>query len=514
MIARGMLARSAVATMVSLCVIALIACVSGTSAGSVSGQASSCASLKTLPLKEAHIEVAEAIVPNPVWPFPAFLGSALVGPDAGVRTPFCRIAGVIEDEIAFEVWLPEQWNGRLEAVGNTAFVGTLMYPAAAAALARGSAAATSDLGHRSKGGYDTSWAVGRPDRIDNYGRRAHHLVAVTAKQIVLARYGRPQEYAYFSGCSAGGWQGLTEAQLYPDDYQGILAMAPANNQVRANTTSLWRDEHFPNSERLATEQVALVTAAAVARCDAGDGVTDGIISAPESCSFDPRELLCKAGDAAGQCLTPPQLQRVQLLFGRRNTAAGLALYPGYAWGTAFQDTPFLTASDSLTVLAGGRYAWSPKTFDFDRDVPRIEAEIGTMLGRSSPDLRAFASSGGKIILTQGWTDPIVSPYNTIDYFTAVRAKMGVDKVQDFARLYMAPGMAHCGGGVGPDSFDALPLLQRWVEVGVPPDRLIAAKLGPGGRPTRTRPLCPFPQIAVYDGKGDSDSAGNFMCKVP
>ncbi len=483
-------------------------------AQSASAQESDCASLADLALENVRIDLAEAIDPDPVWPFPPSLISQFLPPDAGVRAPFCRVVGTIEEEIGFEVWLPEGWNGRLEATGNSAYIGDFVYPGAAAALERGAAAATSDLGHKSKDQLETTWAIGRRDRIENYGHRAHHLLAATAKAIVLAYYGRPQDYAYFNGCSAGGWQGLTEASLYPEDYDGVLAGAPANNLIRANTTGLWREKHSLTTGRLAPEAAALVARAAVARCDADDGVTDGIVGAPETCAFDPEELLCEASEAAGQCLTPAQVERARFLHGPRSTAGGLALYPGFAWGTVIQDVLWNDYSQTLPILAEPDHAWSPETFDFDRDVPPLEAELGRTLGRTDPDLSAFAAAGGKIILYHGWTDGVISPYNTVEYWASVQNEMGGDAVESFARLYMAPGMNHCGGGPGPDRFDALALLEAWVERGEAPGRLIASKLGPDGEPTVTRPLCPYPQVAVHDGEGDPDAAESFRCEAP
>jgi feruloyl esterase len=501
-------ARACGAATVALCAAAAI----GT--GGAYAQGADCASLADLALANVRIDVAEAIVPDPVWPYPPNLESRFMPPEAGVRTPFCRVAGVIETEIGFEVWLPEDWNGRIEHVGNGAYVGDFMYPNAGAALARGHVAVTSDLGHKSTDPLETTWAIGRPDRIENYGHRAHHLAAELAKELVLARYGRPQDYAYFTGCSAGGWQGLTEASLYPDDYDGILSMAPANNTVRGNTTQLWWREHFPSAERVTQENAALVTAAGIAHCDADDGVTDGIVSLPEACDFDPEALLCETGGDPALCLTPAQLERVGLLHGRHFTAGGLAVYPGYAWGTAFQDVSYGTTADSLTGLAPTDHAWSPETFDFDRDIPALEAELGETLGRTSPDLSAFVASGGKLVVAHGWADGIITPLNTLDYWGSVLDTMGEDAVGGFAQLYMLPGMGHCGGGPGPSRVDLLAPLIAWVERGEAPDVLIASRVDQEGAPTMTRPLCPYPQVAVYDGAGDPNAAASFACAAP
>jgi feruloyl esterase len=484
-------------------------------AGGAAAAQTACADLKSLSLDGARIDVAEAIAPDPVWPFPASAFNVMAGPNAGVRTPFCRVAGVAEPEIGFEVWLPEDWNGKIQNVGNGGYSGAFNYPAASQALALGYAAGTTDVGHKDNGMFDAAWAVGHPERVESFTHRAHHMLAVVSKAIVAARYGRPQDYAYFTGCSSGGRQGLTEAQLYPEDYDGIVAGAPASNWVRLETSMLWFAENSPTGAPLDPPLLALVANAAVAHCDPQDGVTDGIISRPEACDFDPAQLACE-DEAAAQCLTPEQVETARLMHGRRKTAGGLSVYPGRSYGTTFRGEvgPPAPFPQTLIAVMESEHEWSAETFDFDRDVPALEAEFGRELNAYDPNMKAFAERGGKLILWHGWTDPLLTPYNTIDYFEAVKAEMGEAAVQDFARLYLAPGVNHCAGGAGPDRYDALTLVEAWVERGEAPDRLIASKLGPDGQPTMTRPLCPYPQSAVYDGQGDPNDAASFTCAEP
>jgi feruloyl esterase len=347
--------------------------------------------------------------------------------------------------------------------------------------------------------------------VESFSHGAHHALAVVSKELVAARYGRPQGYAYYTGCSTGGRQGLAEAQLYPEDYDGIVAGAPANNIVRLETAAPWLARTV--GEPLDPPLLTLVANAAVAQCDAQDGIEDGYITDPDGCGFDPASLACDAGDAPGQCLTPEQVETARRMHGRRVSAGGLSLYPGRAYGTAFagESGPPIPPSATLLAQADSAYDWSLETFDYDRDVPPLEAEFPGLVAMN-PDLSAFADAGGKLILWHGWVDPLISPINTLDYFAAVKAQMGEAATTGFARLYMAPGVSHCAGGPGPDTFDALSSLEAWVERGEAPARIIASKLGPDGQPTRTRPLCPYPQVAVYDEGGSADDAASFSCQ--
>lgn len=482
-----------------------------------SAEEMACADLGNLALDRVRIDVAESIRPDPHWPFPPSSFNNL-GANAGATQPFCRVAGFIEQEIGFEVWLPPDWNGRLQNVGNGGYAGAFNYPAVNTAMEAGYAAATTDVGHRDEpgAGFDTSWAEGRPDRVENFGHRAHHLLAVVSREIVAARYGRPAEYAYYTGCSSGGWQGLMEIQKYPDDYDAIAIGAPAQNFVRKETISMWMARQVTEAASLSREQAALVSEAAASYCDTRDGIADGIVSMPLQCDFDPASLTCSSGSSGATCLSAEQAATARLAFGIRTSAGGLALYPGVTYGT------------SINAIRGGGtgqpgallryltsdYVWSAETFDADRDIPELEARYDDMLGATNPDLRAFAANGGKMILWHGWTDPGIPALNTVGYVQTVRDEMGAAAVDDFVRVYMAPGVNHCGGGVGPNQFDMLTPLVRWREEGVAPTSIVAASVDADGETTRTRPLCPFPEVARYDGVGDSDQASSFSCVAP
>lgn len=476
----------------------------------------SCANIKALALPNARISLAQAIAPAPIWPYPK---SLFVPADesGGVRLPFCRVAGMIETEIRFEVWLPRDWNGKFMGVGNGGLAGDLNYPAMGEAMARGYAAASTDTGHRSTASFDDSWISGHAQRVIDFAHRAHHLTAEAAQQIVTAFYGRTVAHAYFSGCSAGGWQGLTEAQRYPGDYDGIITGAPATNFVRLQTRNLWtaRLSAADPAGDVPPEKIELLIGAAVARCDAKDGVTDGLISDPQACRFKPKRLRCKDG-SGDDCLTRAQIKRVRRsYYGPAKSRGGLTLYPGNAYGAPPRsagsgEDSSVWANPAIFKMTSDR-ALTPESFDPDRDIPKLEAELGPLLDSMNPDLSPFAARGGKLIVYHGWRDARLSPYNTVAYYKSVRARMGRKPVDRFLRLYMVPGMGHCGGGPGPNVFDMVAPLEAWVEQDKAPGAILATHLRQG-KADRTRPLCPYPQVARYQGSGSADDAANFVCK--
>jgi feruloyl esterase len=430
----------------------------------------------------------------------------------------CRVVGRVQPAISFEVWLPASgWNGKFQAVGGGGFAGAISYGAMATALNRGYATASTDTGHSTPGG---SWALGRPDLVIDFGYRAIHEMTIKAKAIVEAFYGRQPRYSYFVGCSTGGRQGLMEAQRFPSDYDGIVAGAPANYWTRLPAGNLFMAAATLKDEatRLPAATLATLHKGAIAACDAKDGVTDGLIESPQECRFDPAALQC-SGAATESCLTPAQVGAARAIYATSvNPRTKEAIFPGMAPGSELTwsalvggPQPFSIAVDFYKYFVFSNPDWDWRTMDFDKDVASGEEKVGKALNAIDPDLRAFKARGGRLIMYHGWNDQLIPALNTINYHNSVAKLIGPNATDDFARLFMAPGMLHCAGGPGPNAFDALGALEEWVEHGQKPSALIATH-STNGIVDRTRPLCPYPQMAVYAGSGSIDAAASFACK--
>ena len=441
---------------------------------------------------------------------------------------FCRVTAVArpvaDSEIRLEVWLPaaEIWNGKFLGTGNGGYSGALSYSEMETALRQGYAVAGSDTGHS---GGDLKFGMGHPEKIADWAFRAVHVMTDTAKVIVRSYYGRFAAHSYFSGCSTGGQQALTEAQRFPEDYDGIVAGAPGANRVRLNVGFLWSwlAVHKDGAEVLPASKLPLINQAAISACDALDGVKDGLIGDPRACKFDPGELLCKGADAA-DCLTAAQVSAVRAVYdGARNPRTGEQLYPGWVrgseagggarpggWSGYFAGQPEPARLDFWRYWVFHDPTWDFHTFDFDRDVAYADSKL-PFVTANDPDLTRFKQRGGRLLMYQGWADPVVPATDTIRYYESVeRAMGGTEKTTGFVRLFLAPGMGHCSGGPGPSAFDALGALDRWVSQGSAPDRVIASH-STAGTVDRTRPLCPYPQVAKWDGSGSIDNAAAFRC---
>ena len=489
-----------------------------------------CAQLSQLKLAETRVEKTEFISAVPPWQIPDGVFARLGGgARMTVATPFCRVSMVIEKEIQVEVWLPDDWNHRFEGVGNAGLTGALNYPSMLSALRAHFATASTDSGHVTEHDpFQSDWIAGHPQRVIDFGHRAHHLMALRSKEVIAAYYGQQATHSYFSGCSSGGWQGLTEAERYPGDYDGILAGAPAINYLGATARGMLLAQAaaaHPEGNLDASASKLLVQGA-VAHCDNDDGLKDGLISAPLRCQFDPAQLQCKAGHSE-DCLTAAQVDRARLTYGPHVTAGGLQLYPGPTWGSAAffslggrpppapAPAPASTQdplSAMMTAITGTAPQWTPATFDPDKDMPPVLRALGPDLNSTNPDLRAFKDRGGKLILYHGGADPGLSPFNTLNYLNSVKARLGEATVRSFVRTYIAPGMFHCVGGTGPSVFDGMTPLVGWVEKGDVPGAIVASQPGTDGVVVRTRPLCAYPQTASYKG-GSPDVASSFECKA-
>jgi feruloyl esterase len=448
--------------------------------------------------------------------------------------PFCRVAATTKPAIRFEVWLPlYSWNGKFQGVGNGGTAGYISYRAMAVALRRGFAIASTDTGHINVppgNGFDSSWAFKRPELVVDFGYRALHLTTVNSKQIAQAFYGKGPTHSYYAGCSQGGEQGLMEAQRYPDDYDGLLIGDPANNWTRHYAGAhLWYsiatlkdpESYIPASK------VQLLANAVITACDANDGIADGVLDDPRQCRFDPAVLTCKAGQPPSSCFTVKQVKSIKNIWSGAHDSHGTPIYPGLlpggeagsggwsSWVTGnkpFAATHWKAASGVFKDIVFENPNYNALNFNYNTDMKTAFAKVSHSLDAVNPDLRPLQRRGGKLILYHGWSDPDISPLNTINYYNQVTDTVGRDTPQ-FARLFMVPGMQHCGGGPGPNHFDGVTALEEWVEEGIAPKKIIAFH-STDGEIDRTRPLCPYPQIAVYRGKGSTNSAANFACKLP
>jgi feruloyl esterase len=486
--------------------------------GRLLAEATSCESLAQLKLEKTEITMAQSVPDGP------FTVHGL-GPDRALPLPaFCRVVGRIhpsaDSDIGFEVWLPARWNGRFEAVGNGGLAGMIVTEGMAGALYGGYATAGTDTGHTGTAA-SGEWASGHPEKIVDYGYRAIHEMTVQAKALIAAFYGSAARYSYWNGCSEGGSQALSEAQRYPDDYDGILAGAPANAMVHLQAGGNWISQaiHKDPETFLAPEKLPAITAAVLAQCDSADGVKDGVLEDPRTCKFDPAELACK-GEESASCLTRAQIEGLKRVYdGARNPRTGEQVFPGYmrggeaGWGLwiAGVAVPPRDFQHGISVvffrnLVFDDPRWDWKTFDFEKDVAFADKKVGATLNHINPDLSALKRNGGKLLQYHGWNDPAVSPLNSVSYFESVQEKMG--DTGAFYRLFMVPGMEHCVGGPGPNQFDKMSAIVDWVEKGKAPDRIVATRAG------RTRPLCPYPKVAKYSGSGSMDDAQNFVCTKP
>lgn len=430
---------------------------------------------------------------------------------------FCWVAGFVEKEIYFEVWLPtKDWNGRLVVGGNGGWAGSIQrYQELAKWVKDGYAAAATDTGHVGTN-REGQWALGRPDRIANLGYRSIHETAVKAKALVNAFYGQLPNYSYFWGCSTGGRQGLMAAQRYPGDFDGIVAGAPAINWTTFLSAELWPALVTQDKESfIPAEKLQAITKAVLEAWDDRDGVKDGVIEDPSIVKVD----LASVQKAAG--LTDKQVAALKKIYeGPRNAAGervwyGLAPGSEYAWsGGLAGPEPFSIPIHFYKYLVKDDPNWEWRTLNYDSDLAQAKAEMAHIFDADNPDLSDFKQRGGKLIIWHGWNDQLIFPEGTIRYYKNVVETMGgTRKTEEFARLFMAPGVEHCRGGSGPNQFDALKAVVNWVENGIAPDRLVAARVE-NGQVVRTRPLCPYPQVARWTGNGSTNHADNFVCQLP
>jgi len=503
--------------------------------------AQACASLATLKLPDTTISLAQTVRSGSFTP-PG-------GKPLGGLPTFCRFAGVIrpsaDSQIEFEVWMPAaDWNRRFHGAGNGGFAGSIAYDGLARAIAHGYATASTDAGHKGAA-TDATWALGHPEKIVDFGHRAIHEMTVKAKAVVEAFYGEAPRRSYFVSCSNGGRQGLMEAQRYPADYDGIVAGAPAAAWTSFLADFVWNTQAMSAAgAHIPPAKLATIEGAVIAACDARDGVPDGVLARPAKCAFDPKTIVCRGADSP-ECLTAPQAEALAKIYAGPRTRDAKRIARGFppggetgegGWGLWITgDAPGRSLQATFASQFGANMVfdspdWDLRTFDFDRDVKVAEDKTGKVLNATDPDLDAFRRRGGKLVVFHGWNDAALSAEESVDYFDAVRARMGADVADSFARLYLVPGLHHCFGGPGASNCGGLtvPLadaehdlsaaLERWVEDGVAPGMVIATKpkeaLNPAAGAPLVRPLCPYPRAAAFKGSASPDDPSAYPCDGP
>lgn len=449
---------------------------------------------------------------------------------------FCRIAVTLtpssDSDIRMQVWMPVSgWNGKFEGTGNGGYAGYIDYRELAAGLRSGYAVANSDMGTAPSSPRNGDALIGHPQKWIDWGWRSTHVMTIAAKRIIRAYYKKSPRYSYFVGCSTGGEQALMEAQRFPNDYDGIVAGAPANDRTHLHMDILWNFATFEEEpgDRIPPQKLSMITHSVLHACKKLKVVgSDNFFSIdPYSCHWNPASLMCGAHNA-DDCLTANQVESVRKIYsGPTNPITHQSIYPGVPPGSESGWNSFVPQNGKPPYASLFRWvfgpSWNWRTFDYSRDVALVDQRLAPMLNATNPDLRAFKSLGHKLIMYHGWADWLVSPQESINYYEAVadtqaKAARKLNKskykeTENFLRLFMVPGMAHCGGGAGLNSIDALPSLQLWVEEGIAPRKIIARRIV--GRTTvMTRPTCPYPQIPHYRGIGATTVASNFSCVKP
>ena len=441
---------------------------------------------------------------------------------------FCRVQAIsrpsADSEIKFEVWMPvDGWNGRLAETGNGGFGSNIGYNDLSQFVAKGYAGTGSNTGH--EGG--ASSLIGHPEKLIDWGYRAVHETTVNAKAILAAYYGSGPKYSYWDACSTGGRQGWMAAEYYPSDFDGYVIGDPANPMTRLQSGSIWSNRVVQKDEAsfISAAKWQTIHDAVLKECDGKDGVVDGLIQDPMVCNFDPNTLLCANGDS-DNCLTAQQIDLLKKLAqGAVSPTTGKNFYPGWPMATKQFPGPVLgnhegadpqgDAIDTFRVLFQNAN-WDYHTMDFDKDIALSDKMgDGLMNATDQTRLKPIFDHGGKILLYHGWADPNITPLISVQYYnSSVEANGGLDKTYNEIRLFMVPGMGHCGGGDGPNAFDKLDAISNWVEHGKAPDVIIASHANSQGYVDRTRPLCPYPQVAKYKGAGNINDADSFVCAAP
>ena len=501
--------------------------------------AKDCSELGGLKLENGKVTSAELVAAGAFKAPPSpFAAPGVKGSPFDNLPAFCRVQATLtptpDSDIKVEVWLPASgWNGKYVGLGNGIWAGQLSLSEIPKPLSRGYVVATTDTGHTGTG-MSGEFAVGHPEKLIDYGYRAIHLTAVTAKAAAQALYGKPVRKSYWTSCSTGGRQGLMEAYRYPKDYDFISAMAPANPMTDLMTQSMFAGfwPAPPTGEQLTAPLLGLLHQAVVKECDKLDGTEDGLIANPESCHYDPAKLQCQPGQN-GNCLSAGQVAVARAIYaGVPDPKSGGQLLPGWPRGAELQLAMLTTGKEPFPVaftyykllVHGGDPNWDWHTMDFGKEVYRSREFGANILNIPSDGLGPFFARGGRLLMSHGWADGLIPATNSVKFYRGLYAALSPGQRQNQLRLFMVPGMNHCGGGEGATEWDPLAVLETWDQSGTPPERIVATRSAagaggiPGGPPAPplppiSRPLCTYPLIPTYTGKGSQDDAKNFICKA-
>jgi len=435
---------------------------------------------------------------------------------------FCRVAATLKptpsSDIRMELWLPlTGWNGHFRGASPNGLGGIINYNAMGVGLTDGFAVASTDTGHQ---GGDTAW-MQTPDKVTDFAGRAMHETTIAGKAITSAYYSTAPKYSYMIECGGGSAAALHEVQKYPSDYDGIVVGGHAAHLTRQifGQLWLWQATHPNGVAILPAPKLSVIHQAVLQKCDALDGVRDGLLENPTRCTFDPKEIECRSGDGPN-CLTAAQVSAAQKIYtGPVNPRTNERIWPPLYRGSELDwnffseaDSPIGIATSALRLIKSDP-AWDFRTspVDFDRDVALADRSDISRVNASNADISEYVRRGGKLILSGGWNNALVPAGAVLDYYNRVRSTIGVGNTQRAVRLYMVPGMIECNGGPGTDTFDMISVMRRWVEGGQAPNEVPASRVE-NGKVVRTRPLCPYPQTAAYRGNGSTDDARNFVCR--
>ena len=463
-----------------------------------------------------------------LFPNAVVQSAAIVAADTKTGMPsYCEVTALITpvpgSKITAVYRLPENWNGRLLGLGGGGWAGNLVLSApltgpnrtASSGLPRGYATAQTDGGHASWVATDATWTRNNPVAVTDFSHRAIHEMTVLGKRVVASYYDRALTKSYYHGCSTGGRMGLMETQRYPEDYDAVIAGAPVYSLL-VQTSNVVRDQIFkaPGAS-IPLEQLKVVNDAVLSACDATDGLKDGVVSDPRRCRWEPKSLQCKSGVVSSSCLTPPQVEALNKAYRTVRTRAGVVGNYGLTRGGELGWNPFVpTVPGPRTVLNGdlgdliplifSDQPFDPAKFDIEtRQAAVHRTPFAAEYEARSTDLSKFFQRGGKLLLWHGFDDPGPSPWMTIDYYErAVKANGGAN-----LRLFVAPGVGHCMGGPGADTFDPLTAMEQWVETGTAPEAMVAKNTRVGFE----RPICAWPKLPRYRS-GDPASATSFECR--